>query len=94
MAISEDVIKTLMDVIESADMAYQSPNIPMGMEAYVRQCLVPQLEEHELIVAHLERVGVMDEDALEALTNHRDFVTAVHIAFDRNSRPRLTVEVT
>lgn len=80
MNILEDIIETLIEVIEATDKDYQDPCIPAGVEAYVRQCLLPQLELHQLTVTR--------SDAPDST----DYVTAVHIAFDRNSRPRLTIE--
>lgn len=77
----EDIVEILIEAVDGADKDYQNPNTPSGVEAYVRQCLLPQLELHQLTVTRSDTPAPTD------------FVTAVHIAFDRNSRPRLTIEV-
>lgn len=93
MIMPEDITETLVKVIQDSDLAYSSPNIPPGMEAYVRKCLLPQLALQGLSVTRLEPVVAANNESSTESPTTPDFVTWVHIAFDRNSRPRLLIEV-
>lgn len=93
MNLPEGIVKDLIEVVRGANAVYEDPAIPLGYEAFVRMCLLPELELHSLSVIRLEPVVAANNAPPIEPPTTPDFAVAVHIAFDRNSRPRLTIEM-
>lgn len=93
MNIPEDIVKTLIDVMYDATTDHLNPDLPAGRETYMRECFIPQLGYHGLTVVRTEPEGAANNEPPIESPVAPDFAVWVHIAFDRNSRPRLTIEV-